>query len=73
MIVLMPLVAHVLMSLLMLALPHVTRREILFGVVLMLWSNRSFSDIAGKLGQKEPSQAAQAECHANQDPRRLES
>ena len=30
----MPLVAHVLMSLVMLALPHLTRREILFGVAL---------------------------------------
>jgi len=34
MMVLMPLVAHLLMSLAMFALPHVTRREILFGVVL---------------------------------------
>jgi uncharacterized membrane protein len=34
MILAMPLVAHVAMSLLMLALPHITRREILFGVVL---------------------------------------
>lgn len=34
MILLVPLGAHLLMSLAMLALPHVTRREILFGVVL---------------------------------------
>jgi uncharacterized membrane protein len=32
--VMIPLVAHLFMSLAMLALPHVTRREILFGVVL---------------------------------------
>ena len=34
MILVIPLVAHLLMSLAMFALPHVTRREILFGVVL---------------------------------------
>jgi uncharacterized membrane protein len=34
MIMLIPLVAHVLMSLIMLALPYMTRREILFGVVV---------------------------------------
>jgi uncharacterized membrane protein len=34
MIILIPLVAHILMSLIMLALPSMTRREILFGVVV---------------------------------------
>jgi uncharacterized protein (TIRG00374 family) len=30
-------------------------QQILFGVVLMLWSNRSFRGIAGKLGEKDDS------------------
>jgi uncharacterized membrane protein len=34
MVLMMPLVAHVLMSLVMLSIPYLTRREILFGVVL---------------------------------------